>query len=343
MQPMNKRLLTVMSAFLAVSLLVVGCGSKDDKDGQKTAQDGQATVLPTDSKKVVAEYKGGKVTEGELNTYLNIMGLFQPQMAAMMGSPEVKKEVVKSYIAEDMVSQRVKDEKKYKKQADESLKQFEEQLKQMPAEGKDKKEQDLEGYLKEHGFTKEQLKGFLEKNNKVSAYFEDKVNEKDLKKEYSKSDNFYNIKLSHILISTAEDPEGKKKKRSDKDAKALAEKVQKELEDGKKFSDLAKKYSDDPGSKKQGGDMEGTPDQWVPEFSKAAVKSPIDKISDPIKSDYGYHIIKVKERKKLSFDKVKEEMMGQKVTELYQDFIKDEVKVTKLDIPGDQKKKEEKQ
>ncbi|MFD1395650.1 peptidylprolyl isomerase [Kroppenstedtia eburnea] len=341
MQPMNKRLLTVLSAFLAVSLLVAGCGTKDDKNGQETAKDGQATVLPTDSKKVVAEYEGGKVTEGELNTYLNIMALFQPQMAAMMEAPEVKKEIVKNYIAEQMVAKRVKNGKKYEKQAEESLKQFEEQLKQMPAEGKDKdkKKQDLEGYLKEHGFTKGQLKDFLEKNNKVSAYFEDRVNEKDLKKQYNKSDDFYNIKLRHILISTTEDPEGKKKKRSDKDAKARAEKVKKELEGGKKFSDMAKKYSDDPGSKAQGGEMEGTPDQWVPEFSKAAVKTPVDKISDPIKSDYGYHIIQVTERKKLSFDKVKEEMMGQKVTELYQAFIKDEVKVTKLDIPGDKKKK----
>jgi foldase protein PrsA len=219
------------------------------------------------------------------------------------------------------------------------LKEFEEQLKQMPAEGKDKKKQDLESYLKEHGFTKEQLKDFLEKNNKVSAYFEDKVNEKDLKKQYNKSDDFYKIKLRHILISTQEDPEGKKKKRSDKDAKALAEKVKKELEDGKKFSELAKKYSDDPGSKEQGGEMEGTPDMWVPEFSKAALKTPIKQISDPIKSDYGYHLIQVTKREKQSFDKVKEQMMGEKVTELYQAFVKDEVKVTKLDIPGDKKKK----
>ncbi|PTX55242.1 peptidyl-prolyl cis-trans isomerase C/foldase protein PrsA [Melghirimyces profundicolus] len=341
MRPMNKRLLTALSALLAVTLLVAGCGSgKEDKNAKDSAETpaGQAEPLPTDSKKVVAEYEGGKVTEGELNLYLNIFRFFQPQMAALVNTPEAKREIVKQYIAEKLIVDRVKDDDKYEKKAEESLKQFEKQLKQAPAGGKDKKKKDMDTVLKENGITKSQLKTFLENNNKVSAYFENKVSEKSLKQAYEKSDDFYNIKLQHVLISTQKDPESNEPKHSEKEAKQLAEEVKKKLEGGEKFSKLAKKYSEDPGSKDKNGKVEGTPDQWAPAFGKAAKELPLKKISDPVKTEFGYHVIKVNERKKQPFDKVKDQLKGQKVQEMYQDFIKEEVKIKKLNIPGDKGK-----
>ncbi|SMO81029.1 peptidylprolyl isomerase [Melghirimyces algeriensis] len=346
MRPMNKRLLMALSVLLAVSMVIAGCGSGEDEKNEQDATDsmGQSKPLPTDSKKVVAEYKGGKVTEGELNLYLNIFRFFQPQMAALVNTPEAKKEIAKQYIAEKMIVKRVKDKEEFEKEADKSLKQIEKQIKQMSAQNEDKKKKkDMESVLKENGVTKAHLRSFLIDNNKVSAYFEEQVKEKDLREKYKKSDDFYTIKLQHVLISTQEDPEGKKKKRSDKEAKKLAEKVKKKLEDGETFSKVAEKYSDDPGSKDKDGKVEGTPDQWAPEFGKAAKKLDLNKISDPVKTQFGYHVMKVNERKKQPFDKVKEQMKRQEVQNLYQEFIKEEVKVKKLDIPGlDKDKKEEK-
>ncbi|MFC4075535.1 peptidylprolyl isomerase [Salinithrix halophila] len=347
MRPINRRLLTALSALLAVSVLVAGCGSggdkKDNADKQAKEAAGQAKPLPTDSKKVVAEYKGGKVTEGELNLYLNIFSFFQPQMAAMVNNPEAKKEIVKQYVAEKMIAGRVKDNEKYTKEANKALKDFEKQLEQMPAQGKDKKKQDMDSVLKENGITKTQLKEFLENNNKVSNYFEDKVKESDLKKEYEKSDAYYSIKLNHILI--AFEPQGKdgkpdkKNKRSDKEAKKRAEEVKKKLDEGGKFKDLSKKYSDDPGSKNKGGEIQDSPQNWVPQFAKAAKELPLNKISDPVKTEYGYHVMKVTDRGKQPYKKVKDQIKGQKVQEKYQNFIKNEVKIKKLNIPGDKKKK----
>lgn len=75
------------------------------------------------------------------------------------------------------------------------------------------------------------------------------------------------------------------------------------------FAELAKKYSDDPGSKLKGGEL-----GWfgrgrmVPEFDKAAFDLAIGKVSDPIKTNFGYHLIKVLEKHPLTredFDKVK--------------------------------------
>lgn len=83
-----------------------------------------------------------------------------------------------------------------------------------------------------------------------------------------------------------------------------AQKVEADLKSGKDFGDEAKTYSQDPGSKDKGGDLgyfrRG---QMVPAFEKYAFSAPLNQISPPIKSPFGYHVIQVEDRK-----------MGQKAT-----------------------------
>jgi foldase protein PrsA len=77
-----------------------------------------------------------------------------------------------------------------------------------------------------------------------------------------------------------------------------ANKIEADLKSGKVFAAEAKQYSQDPGSKEKGGDLgyfrRG---QMVPAFEKYAFSAPIGKISPPIKSPFGYHIIQVEDRK----------------------------------------------
>jgi parvulin-like peptidyl-prolyl isomerase len=75
-------------------------------------------------------------------------------------------------------------------------------------------------------------------------------------------------------------------------------KIQAELKKGAKFEDLAKKYSDDPGSKENGGLYEDAdPSGWAPEFGAAARTQPLGKVGAPVKTMYGYHLVKVENRK----------------------------------------------
>jgi peptidyl-prolyl cis-trans isomerase C len=105
------------------------------------------------------------------------------------------------------------------------------------------------------------------------------------------------VKARHILLKV---PEGADEK-AWKEAESKAKDIKKKLENGEDFAELAKKYSDDPGSKNKGGDLGFfTKGRMVPEFESAAFSLKPGEMSGPVKTDFGYHIIEVKEKKAAS-------------------------------------------
>jgi peptidyl-prolyl cis-trans isomerase D len=101
------------------------------------------------------------------------------------------------------------------------------------------------------------------------------------------------VRVRHILIK---EPTGADAK-TDAEAKAKAEDVLKQVKAGGNFAELAKKYSDDPGSKDQGGELGFIQHGLtVPEFDKAAFSLNPGQTSDLVKTQYGYHIIQTEEK-----------------------------------------------
>lgn len=98
-------------------------------------------------------------------------------------------------------------------------------------------------------------------------------------------------KVSHILVMPNEI-------RSDKDSKARIRQVYKKLDNGADFEELAKEYSDDPGSAAKGGDLGWVnPGDMVPAFDRIMSEIEPGVLSQPFKSKFGWHILKVEERK----------------------------------------------
>src|SRR5438132_383315 len=106
------------------------------------------------------------------------------------------------------------------------------------------------------------------------------------------------VKVSHILIKTPlAGAHGKIDSKGVEEAKKKAQDILNQLKAGAKFEDLAKKYSEDPGSGKQGGSL-----GWmgrgrtVPEFEKTAFSLPKGQLSGLVQSSYGYHIIRIDDK-----------------------------------------------
>jgi peptidyl-prolyl cis-trans isomerase C len=133
------------------------------------------------------------------------------------------------------------------------------------------------------------------------------------------------VHARHILVETEDD------------AKA----IQAELKKGGDFAETAKKKSKDPGAS-DGGDLGFfTKDQMVPEFSAVAFALEPGKISDPVKSQFGWHIIKVEEkrnRKAPDFEQVKpqiETYVTRKAQAEYVAKLREAAKVERMDQPNE--------
>jgi peptidyl-prolyl cis-trans isomerase D len=119
------------------------------------------------------------------------------------------------------------------------------------------------------------------------------ISDEDLKAKYQREIQQYEVPnrvhAEHILFMTVGKPDAEVD-----EIKKKAEEVLKQLKKGAKFEDLAKKDSEDPGTKDKGGDLGWiVQGQTVPEFEKVAFSLPPGSLSDLVKTQFGFHIIKI--------------------------------------------------
>ncbi|WP_461207515.1 peptidylprolyl isomerase [Clostridium sp. DL1XJH146] len=139
-----------------------------------------------------------------------------------------------------------------------------------------------------------------------------KLDEEDVTEYYNANKDMFKTgetaTASHILIDTEE----------------KASEIKKEIEEGLSFEEAAQKYSSCP-SKAQGGSLGAfSRGQMVKEFEDAAFVLPLNEVSEPVKTQFGFHLIKVSERqesKAQELDEVRSQIMNslfqQKQNELY--------------------------
>jgi peptidyl-prolyl cis-trans isomerase C len=143
------------------------------------------------------------------------------------------------------------------------------------------------------------------------------------------------VKAYHILIrfKGSQVPlKPNQKDLTDEEALAKAKELRKKLADGGDFAAIAKAESDDTGTAVSGGALPPfSKGQMVKEFEDAVYSQPIGQISDPVKTKYGYHIIKVEERKSKTLEEARgdiDKQLKQQLTREAMDRIEKETPVT---------------
>jgi len=194
---------------------------------------------------------------------------------------------------------------------------------------------------------KEQL--LIESLLKKKIAADSQLTDNDMKKYYDTNKEKFKkekeINTRHILLKTEEE------------AKQIMEKLQK----GEDFIELSKKYSIDPNAKASGGEIGFHPKgTLLPEYEAAAFKlTKVGQVAGPVKSQFGYHIIRLEGAKPpayVSFDEVKDfirqQLIQDKQKELLEKYIEDLKKAAKITIneellkeekpavPGNQEKAE---
>ncbi|WP_046175416.1 peptidylprolyl isomerase [Domibacillus indicus] len=220
---------------------------------------------------VIATSKAGDVTDMEL--YAEMKDKYGPQMEQALQELMQKKVLSDKYEVTD---------------------------EELDAEVKEAKEQlgdQYEMFLAQYGLDEDGFKEFLklELLREKAALADVKVTDDEVKEYYDSWQP--EIQVSHILVED----------------EAKAKEVKKKLDDGGDFAELAKENSTDTGSAQNGGSLGWIDNagraQFVPEFTEALGKLKVNEVSEPIKSDYGYHIIKITDQKeKGSFEDVKDQM-----------------------------------
>jgi peptidyl-prolyl cis-trans isomerase D len=128
------------------------------------------------------------------------------------------------------------------------------------------------------------------------------VSDSDVQHYYSSHQDQYRVpervKVRHILIETPKPgADGKVDQKGVDEARAKALDILKQVKAGGNFAELAKKYSQDPGSKDKGGELGWiVKGQTVAEFEKAAFSQSKGQISDPVQTSFGFHIIQTEDK-----------------------------------------------
>ncbi len=136
------------------------------------------------------------------------------------------------------------------------------------------------------------------------------------------------VRARHILVPTEEEAKG----------------ILSDLKKGGNFETLAKEKSKDPGAAAQGGDLGYfTKDQMVPEFAEVAFKLGKGELSEPVKSQFGWHIIRIEDKRSKEppkFEDVKDQVqtfVQRKAQAEYVTKLRGAAKVERLDKPADDK------
>ena len=274
------------------------------------------TACSTDDKKAVAVVGDTEITEEEFHELL-VERYGEETLGALISEKVIEAEIKKADV---------------KIESEEIDKEFEAMAEQYGGK------EGLDAAMASSNISEKEVKEEIERTLALKTLLKSdlKVTDEEIAKYYEENkENFgqkEQVDASHILVETED----------------KAKEVRKKLVDGADRIEIAKEYSIDPGSKDNGGDLgffeRG---KMVPEFEEAAFSMKVGEISEPVKTENGYHIIIVndkKEAKTTSLEENKDDIRAiledAKMPEAFKAWYSE--KVTEYDITNNLEKEEEK-
>lgn len=301
-----------LAAVTALSLVLAAVPARAQNPAQQA--DPVAAPTPIELKDPVAVVNGRNISSAELRQAIN-------QRLARSGRsiddlpPKMQlvgyHQALDDLIVDDLLGEKAKDIEIDEKTVEENLSRFRAQF--------DSEEAMIEA-IQRNGETLDDLKAAIRDNLRKRKWIGDRITE-DVAISDEEAQAFYEenkssfaqppmVRASHILLTTPEDlseEEVAEKKRA-------IEQLKKRIDEGEDFAVLAKEFSEDPGSKDKGGDLDFfTKDRMVPEFAEAAFAAETGSVTDPVKTQFGWHIIHVTDRKEareVPFEEAKEQIVG---------------------------------
>lgn len=294
--------------------------------------------------KIVAVVNGINLSEADLNQEVNIIMPMNQPFHGKISDEKIKK--VRSDAMKILVDYELRAQDASSKGIKISQAVIDEEMNKMVKKFKSKEA--LAAAYKGAGFTKKTFLRIMERRLLAEKILASEVDDKvsvtpeKIKNYYDSNSSKYNMpeqfRASHILIKV--DPGASQEQR--KAFRVNADAILKRIKDGEKFEEIAINESDDP-SKIKGGDLGYFhAGQTVAEFEEALTKLKVGEISDVVESLYGYHIIRLTDRRpprQIPFDdiqdKIKKDLISSQKSNLLEEWMGGLYKKAKITYPGE--------
>lgn len=284
---------------------------------------------PADADEVCATINGQPLKKSEIRGYLS-------QFAIPPGEEVQAYQLAVTVLTNtELLTQFLKSTK-----IDIPAQQIDEEIAKIEKDVKESQGVDLKTALAETSTTIDEMRTRISQSLQWKKYVTTKATDAELKKYYDTNQDLFDstrVKASHILISAKPDASPAEKEA----VKAKLVAIKKDIEAKKiSFKDAANKYSEDPSNQqtKAGGELDGyfpRKGMYVEPFAAAAFALKPNQISDPVETEYGYHLILVTDRKegeKIKFEEVKDKILGQYAVDLQNQIVADARKSAKIDV-----------
>ncbi len=240
-------------------------------------------------KDVIATVNGEKVFRKDLDRRLNVLKRMNQEVTRstqmLVVNQLTKKVLLKQFVEGQNIEV-----------SNEEIQGEVEKIKFFLKSGPNNSEKPLEEILESRGSSISELEAEVARTLALSKYLDKEVSDDEKRSYFDANKNAFSgerVRASHVLIDT-------RKMKTDAElegAKQKIEDIKKEIDNGADFAEMAKKYSDCPSAEK-GGDINffQRKGSMVEEFAKVAFSMEVGEVSEPVKTPFGYHIIKVTDR-----------------------------------------------